>query len=203
MTARCGEIASRKDDENLTRPRFPTSCRRILCGFLFLILNAFPALASTSHAPNLNLKDLAGNHQKLSALRGQIVVVNFWATWCGPCQEELPRLSLLSQEWAGKDIRLIAVSIDEPKDAARIGPMLERLHVVPSANLEVWTGSNVDTLESFGLGNIVPGTVVIDGEGNIVTRVMGEAKNEDILTAINWLIGGRSGNPPPRLVKRY
>jgi thiol-disulfide isomerase/thioredoxin len=170
---------------------------------LLLILSAFPALASTGRAPNLSLKDLEGNRQKLSALRGQIVVVSFWATWCGPCQEELPRLSQLAQEWSGKDIRLIAVSIDEPKDAAKIGPMLQRLHVVPSANLAVWVGSNVDTMESFGLGDIVPGTAVIDSEGNIVTRIMGEARNEDIQTAINWLIGGRSGTPPPSLVKRY
>ena len=203
MARQGGDISRVQYDDNVTRAKFQASFRRASFGLLFLILIAMPAFASVSRAPNLNLKDLAGNRQKLSALRGQIVVINFWATWCGPCQEELPRLSKLAQEWTGKDIHLIAVSIDEPKDASKIAPTLERLHVVPGANLAVWTGSDVDTMESFGLGNIVPGTVVIDGEGNIVTRVMGEAKDEDILNAINWLLGGRAGTPPPSLVKRY
>ena len=203
MTRQSEQFLPRNSNDGKRRSKFQPSPRRIPCMLLFLILAVLPSFSSPGRAPNLNLKDLAGNRQKLSALRGQIVVLNFWATWCGPCQEELPRLSQLAQGWAGKDIRLITVSIDEPKDAAKIGPMLERLHVIPGANLAVWVGSNVDTMESFGLGDIVPGTVVIDSEGNIVTRVMGEAKNEDIVTAIKWLIGGRSGNPPPSLVKRY
>lgn len=154
-------------------------------------------------APGLSLKDLNGNKQKLSNLRGQIVVVNFWATWCGPCQEELPRLARLAQEWAGKDIRFVAVSLDEPKAQAGIVPLLARLQVKPSENFAVWIGSDSYTLRSFGLGEIVPGTVVIDRDGSIVTHIMGEAKDEDIRSAVEWLLNGRSGSPPPSTVKRY
>jgi thiol-disulfide isomerase/thioredoxin len=154
-------------------------------------------------APDLKLKDMQGQAQKLSALRGHIVVVNFWATWCGPCQEELPRLAKMSQDWAGKDVRFVAVSIDERKDEAKTGPMLARLHVEPNDHFAVWVGGNTDELSEFGLGEIVPGTVVIDPDGNIVARIMGEARNEDVQSAVNWLLGGKSGNPPPALVKRY
>lgn len=199
MTARCGEIASRKDDENLTRPRFPTSCRRILCGFLFLILNAFPALASTSHAPNLNLKDLAGNHQKLSALRGQIVVVNFWATWCGPCQEELPRLKQIAASYAGKPVSFVYISIDAPKDRSKIPNTLARLHV----DFDSWVGADTDTLGRFGLGDIVPGTLVLDENGEPIARIMGEAREDDVRTPVDWLLGGKTGPAPTALTKRY
>ena len=168
-----------------------------------LALSALPLLASGRRAPDLKLENLQGQARSLSALRGHIVVVNFWATWCGPCQEELPRLSKLAQEWPGKDVRFVAVSIDDRKDRAKIGPMLERLHVVRGDDFEVWMGSNTNALADFGLGEIVPGTAVIDPEGRIVTRIMGEARDGDVRTPVDWLLNGRAGSPPPAVVKRY
>lgn len=178
--------------------------RRNLIACLLAIAAVSPlSLAASDRAPGLKLKDLQGAKQSLSALHGQIVVVNFWATWCAPCQEELPRLDQLAQKWTGKNVSFVAVSIDEPKDQAKIAPMLDRLHVAPNANFAVWIGSSSYTLRSFGLGDVVPGTVVIDGQGDIVTHIMGEARNEDVRTAVDWLLGGRTGNRPPEMVKRY
>lgn len=168
-----------------------------------LAFSALPVLASGRRAPDLKLENLQGQARRLSALRGHIVVVNFWATWCGPCQEELPRLAKLAQQWPGKNVRFVAVSIDDRKDRAKIGPMLERLHVAVGNDFEVWVGSNTGALADFGLGEIVPGTVVIDPEGKIVTRIMGEARDGDVRTPVDWLLNGRGGNPPPELVKRY
>lgn len=149
------------------------------------------------------MKDLQGQAHRLSGLRGHIVVVNFWATWCGPCQQEMPRLAKMAQDWAGEDVRFVAVSIDERKDEAKIGPTLERMHVAPNGHFEVWIGGNTDELGSFGLGEIVPGTAVIDPEGQIVTRIMGEARVEDVQRAVIWLLNGRAGTPPSAVVKRY
>ncbi|HEV2325628.1 MAG TPA: TlpA disulfide reductase family protein [Terracidiphilus sp.] len=163
----------------------------------------FPLFASGRRAPDLKLQNLEGQRQKLSALRGHVVVVNFWATWCGPCQEELPRLSEMAQAWAGKGVRFVAVSIDDRKDRAKIGPMLARLHVVPNADFQIWIGSNSDTLADFGLGEIVPGTVIIGPEGDIVARIMGEARKDDIRVPVDWLLNGRAGKAPAALVKRY
>ena len=157
------------------------------------------AVASAESAPKLSLRDLNGQTQKLSSLRGNIVVLNFWATWCEPCQEELPRLSKLSQSYAGRNTRFVAVSIDAAKDREKIEPLLHRLHV----DLDVWTGADVDTLEKFGLGDVVPGTMVIDEKGQIIRRVMGEARDEDVRTALDWLVQGRSGPAPALLLKRY
>src|ERR1700741_4391666 len=75
----------------------------ILCS----VVCAAPAYAK--RAPNLDLKDLQGHSQKLASLRGQIVVANGGATLCGPCQEELPRLSKLAKSYSGKNVRFLAV----------------------------------------------------------------------------------------------
>jgi len=148
---------------------------------------------------DLQLKDLSGQPTKLSALRGQLVVLSFWATWCGPCQEELPRLSRLSEQYAGKNVRFVAVSIDAPKDRAKIQPFLARQNI----KLEVWIGGDTDLMDRFGLGDIVPGTVIFDADGEAIGRIMGEARDEDVQQRLEWLLGGKQGPAPAAMTKRY
>jgi len=150
-------------------------------------------------APDPAFKALNGQARRLSALRGQVVVVNFWATWCGPCQEELPRLSKIAESYSGKPVRFVLISIDEPKNRPKIPAVLERLHV----GLESWDDADTDTMDRFGLGNIVPGTAILDDKGEVVARIMGEAREEDVRKAVDWLLGGNSGPAPPALTKRY
>jgi thiol-disulfide isomerase/thioredoxin len=170
--------------------------RKIL---LVCALAALAAAALVETAPKLSLKDLSGQTQKPSALRSKIVVFNFWATWCEPSQDELPRLSKLSQDYVGKNVQFVAVSIDAPKDREKIELLLHHLNV----DLDVWTGADLDTLEKFGLGNVVPGTMVIDDKGQVIARVMGEARDEDVRAPLDWLLEGRAGLAPPPVVKRY
>lgn len=150
-------------------------------------------------APDPAFKTLDGQARKLSALRGQVVVVNFWATWCGPCQEELPRLSQVAADYAGKPVRFVAISIDESRDRSKIPGVFTRLHVA----LESWVGGDTDMMDRFGLGNIVPGTAVLDEQGEIVARVMGEAHEEDVRKAVDWILAGKTGPSPTALTKRY
>jgi len=150
-------------------------------------------------APDPEFKTLDGHAQRLSSLRGQIVVVNFWATWCGPCQEELPRLARIAASYFGKPVQFVLISIDEPKSRAKIAGVLERLHV----SGESWVGADTDTMADFGLGNIVPGTAILDERGEVVARIMGEAREEDVRTAVDWLLGGKTGPAPAAVTKRY
>jgi len=166
---------------------------------LLAVTAVAPGWAAARHAPSLSLKSIAGENRKLAELHGQVVVLNFWATWCGPCQEELPRLSRLAAGYAGKPVKFVAASIDEKKDQGKIPSVLQRL----GANLDVWVGADTDTMDRFGLGDIVPGTVVLDENGEIVARVMGEAREEDVKGAVDWLLGGRVGPAPAAITKRY
>jgi thiol-disulfide isomerase/thioredoxin len=155
--------------------------------------------AQAKRAPNLELKDLSGNSHKLSELRGSIVVLNFWATWCGPCRDELPLLSGLSRKYAGKKLRFVAVSLDDSRDRARIDQFLSRQHF----DLEVWIGADLDMLERAGLGNEVPATMILDEQGEIVARILGQAREEDVKAPVEWLLGGKAGPAPSALVNRY
>jgi thiol-disulfide isomerase/thioredoxin len=93
---------------------------RALLKLVFGFVLCSSALAPAKPLPELALKDLSGQKQRLSALKGNNVVLNFWATWCGPCQEELPLLSRFSDAYGGDPVRFVAVSIDEEKSRAQI-----------------------------------------------------------------------------------
>jgi thiol-disulfide isomerase/thioredoxin len=174
--------------------------------FFYILAFAFVCpltpLMQAKQAPNLKFKDLTGRTHKISELRGSIVVVNFWATWCGPCREELPLLSQLSQKYAGRKIRFIAVSADEGKDRAKVDQFLSRSPLA----MEVWVGGDLDALDILdraGLGNELPATMILDEQGEMITRIKGEAHEADITASLDWLLGGRGGSAPSAEITRY
>ncbi len=169
---------------------------RRLAPFIFSL--SVVSLAAPRTVPDLSLKDLSGQKQKLSSLRGNIVVLSFWATWCGPCQEELPRLSRLNATYVGKPVRFIAVSIDEAKSRNQISSFLEQRDI----HLPVWTGATPDTMEQVGLTNIVPSTLILDQDGRPITRITGEAHMSDISSRLDWLLNHRPGPAPEPVLKR-
>ena len=162
----------------------------------------FCCLITTAYAkriPNLEAKSLSGTTEKVDSLRGSIAVINFWATWCGPCKEEMPRLAKLKDEYSTNGVRFVAISVDEPKNRAKIEPFLKAQNI----DLDIWVGGDLDMLERVGLGNVLPATLIIDQQGEIIGRIMGEAKDEDIKSRLDWLLHGRQGPAPDPVLKRY
>ena len=164
-----------------------------------ILLCLFAGTSQAKRIPNLDLKDFSGHTQKISSLRGSIAVVNFWATWCGPCREELPRLSQLAQDYSAKGVRFVAISIDKKQDRDRIQPYLTQEKIT----MDVWVGGDTGMLERVGLGNIVPGTLIVDQQGEVVTTIRGEAQDKDIKTAVDWLLSNRQGTTPQTLIRHY
>jgi len=165
---------------------------------LLICLGGWTA-AQANPVPNLKFKTLAGQQVRLDSLRGSIAVVNFWATWCAPCRAELPRLSALQAEYAKQGVKFVAVSADEPKDFAKIAPFLQEEKI----SLPVWTGADLGTLGRLGFGDVLPATLVLDAQGNVVGRIEGEARDADVRGYLDWLLHGRQGAAPPREIKRY
>ncbi|MGB6431539.1 MAG: TlpA disulfide reductase family protein [Candidatus Acidiferrales bacterium] len=147
--------------------------------------------------PELPVKDLAGRAQSLSEHKGKIVVVNFWATWCGPCREELPMLNQLAGQYPAADVFFVAISLDDETTQNKIPGFLEKKKIT----LAVWTGATTDTLKQLELGKFVPDTIIVDRDGTIVGRILGEAQRKDITTRVDWLLNGRMGAAPNPVVK--
>ena len=169
---------------------------------LLWVLFLLCSMASPAHAkrvPNLELKDRAGKTQHLADLRGSITVVNFWATWCGPCREELPLLSRLNAEYGPKRVRFIAASADQDKNHSAVDKFVDTNHL----EMEIWLGADLEMLDRTGLGNELPATLVLDDQGEIITRVLGQAREDDIRRPLDWLLGGKTGARPDSIVKHY
>ena len=86
--------------------------------FVFVLLTALAAsaLESGSRAPEIELSDLDGKVVKLSDLKGKVVLVDFWASWCAPCREELPVLESLHHKYAGDGLVIVGVNADSDKE---------------------------------------------------------------------------------------
>jgi len=78
-------------------------------------------------APGLELRELDGRGHRLTDYRGKVVLVNFWATWCVPCRDEMPSIQLLKEKMAGRPFVVLAVNLDEPE--ARIRKFLSQMKV--------------------------------------------------------------------------
>jgi peroxiredoxin len=117
----------------------------------------------------LKLKDLSGVEQSLDSLKGRIVILNFWATYCIPCRKEMPDLAALQNEFAPFGVQVIGVSTDDLDDRAKVVQFVRETKV----NFPIWMGGSSQHMMSFGLGGALPGTVVIDREGNIFKSISG------------------------------
>jgi thiol-disulfide isomerase/thioredoxin len=118
--------------------------------------------------PPLSMRDLSGNVIALGQYRGHVVVVNFWATWCAPCVEELPSLELLRERFRKQGLEVLTVNYQE--NAARIAPFLERLGI----ELPVVRDHDGSVRTAWGV-TLFPTTFVIGPDQNVAFVVVGAA----------------------------
>jgi thiol-disulfide isomerase/thioredoxin len=127
-------------------------------------------------AEDFSLLDLAGKRQKLSALKGKVVLLDFWATWCGPCRRELPTIAKLHRELAAKGLAVVAVNVGEP--AATVNAYLKKNQF----SIPVWLDSKTEVSTRYQASSI-PTLVVIDRAGKVTGYKVG-VRDEAALRAL-------------------
>lgn len=159
-------------------------------------LLAIAAPRGGSKPVDLSLMDLHGGRVHLRDYRGKIVVLNFWATWCMPCNVEMPMLVAAEKEYRARGIVFIAASLDDRKTASAIPGFLSRYDV----RFPVWTGATADDLGKLRMGEAVPATAFLDRDGVIVTRVSGQIRDLELKERLEWLLSDRIGPAPQAFV---
>lgn len=151
---------------------------------------------ATGEAPvELVLRGMDGAARRLGEYRGRIVVLNFWATWCVPCREEMPMLVRLQQEYESRGVVVIGPSADAPETQAKIVPFLHELQI----EFPIWVGATTEHMQQLGLGAALPATAVIDRDGRIVGRILGPLDETDLRARLEWLLADPAARgPAPR-----
>ncbi|RLA31720.1 MAG: TlpA family protein disulfide reductase [Gammaproteobacteria bacterium] len=137
--------------------------KTILPGIILAIFAASSLASSTlegQSAPDFVLKSSTGNNLRLSEYRGDVVMINFWATWCGPCRQEMPLLDDLYGRYQRVGFTLLGVNIDD--DSRRAMKMIEELGV----NFPVLFDESKDVSKLYAV-EAMPVTVLVDREGTV------------------------------------
>jgi peroxiredoxin len=124
------------------------------------VVSAQAATPPSAGAPDFTLPSLGGPNLRLQEQRGRVVMVNFWATWCGPCRVEMPHLARLYEKYRGSGFVVLAVNIDEdPRKAADLATKLGlRFPVLLDTEKKVSRMYDLSTM---------PSTVLIDRDGRV------------------------------------
>lgn len=140
---------------NLTR-----TLRAVLLATLAFSIGTIHADPISGPAPDFTLKSRGGKNLKLSEYRGQVVMLNFWASWCGPCRQEMPLLEQLFQRYQPMGFTILAVNVEDSS-----GDALKMLKDV-SVNFPVLFDSDNRISDTYGI-EAMPSTILVDRDGNM------------------------------------
>ena len=158
------------------------------------LLDASPWPETVGRNPDdLRWRDLTGSWQSVAALRGRIAVVNFWATWCAPCVEEMPILTGIQADYGPLGVQVIGIAAD---DQGRTDTVLEFARE-KKLTFPLWLGATTADMASFEVGPALPATVVIDRDGHVVHRVEGVVEDEALRRVLDRLIRGAASAELP------
>jgi thiol-disulfide isomerase/thioredoxin len=141
-----------------------------------------PALAP-AHLWATPLATLNGRQQTLAVYKGHPVVVNFWASWCGPCVREMPALSALHQEYAKKGIQFAGIGVDS---AANVNAFLKKVRVSYPVYIAGFGGTELARSLGDRTGGL-PFTVIIDARGVVRATKSGEIRPDELRRTLNAL----------------
>ena len=117
-------------------------------------------------APDFTMNDSSGNPVQLSSLRGKVVMIDFWASWCGPCRQENPNVVKLYQQYNAKGFEILGVSLDKSKEEWVKAIADDQLSWVHVSDLQFWQ----NTAARLYSVNSIPQTYLLDKEGKIIAK---------------------------------
>ncbi|MBI1803218.1 MAG: TlpA family protein disulfide reductase [Ignavibacteriae bacterium] len=138
------------------------------------VAEVFGVIKRPNTVPNFSWKDNGGKTVDFDNFHGKVTLVNFWATWCGPCKRELPDLIALSQELAALNIKILGVATDRAPNAVDLVRTFVKEHGIPYQNIV----SNDDLEDAFGNPRAIPTSFLVNANGKITQTIIGIRSKE-------------------------
>ncbi len=143
-------------------------------------------LSAQQKAPNFTLKTTDGKTVELSKLKGKAVIVNFWATWCGPCRREIPGFVNIYEKYKAKGLEIVGISVD--RDG--VGVVKQYLEKNKVTYPIVWDDKGVADAygKLFGAIDGIPTTFFVDRSGNVVDKYIGSMEESAFEAKVKKLL---------------
>jgi len=145
---------------------------------VWLVLALLPVVIQADDSADYELRDMDGKSHRVSDYRGKWLIINFWATWCSPCIQEMPELERFYQQNISS-VQVWGVTFEDT-DKAKIRQFIEQLGITYPV-----LGYGQDPLTGFGTVTVLPTTFVIDKKGLFFHRFEGPISAQDITAVID------------------
>lgn len=154
-----------------------------------------PGRASAEPASDFTLRDINGQSVSLSEQRGNVVIMSFWATWCGPCKEEMPHLQKMYGELKDKGLTVLSIATDDARSASRVKPFIKK----NGYSFTVLLDRDSTVIGTYNPPKTLPYTVVVDQKGEVVKRHSGynPGDEEELRHLVDSLLAGDAAGAPP------
>lgn len=137
----------------------------------------------------VSFNDLDGTPQRMDQWAGQILVVNFWATWCPPCKEEMPEFSRAQEEWGPRGVQFVGIAVDDPSEV--------RAYLATNpVSYPILMGERDGAEWATRLGDVfqvLPFTAVIDRSGQVVRSRSGAYSRDELRDLLSSVVGEAAG----------
>jgi thiol-disulfide isomerase/thioredoxin len=133
-----------------------------------------PAASAPLAAPAFALKNLTGKTVRLESYKGKVVLINFWATWCAPCQSEMPELVKLQKKYGARGLQILGVTY-EPEKLTAVNRVARKFRI----NYPLLFGSE-EISRLYRIEEVLPVTIIVDREGNIQNQILGIIDTKDV-----------------------
>jgi peroxiredoxin len=131
-------------------------------------------------APEISLPDAKGNTVSLSSFKGKVVLIDFWASWCGPCRKSNPQVVKLYNKYKQQGFEVFGVSLDENKAAWKRAIKTDKINYTQVIDTKIWEG---EVAYKYGI-EAIPTTFLLDKEGKIVAIDLEGKELEDAIKAL-------------------
>ena len=161
--------------------------KNLIIVLMFVVTAVFTTSAlAQRQAPNVVFKTVDGKMYDLSKLTGKVVIVNFWATWCGPCRKEIPDFIEFYKNYKDKGLEILGVSLDR-EGWEKVTPFLKQTPI----NYPIVLG-NGEIAGKFSKFNAIPTTFIIDKSGKIVDEHTGVMTKSQLEAKVKALLSAAS-----------